>query len=106
MESCLIIVDLQNDYFPGGNMELVKTTRAAANAQKLLHTFRTEQSPIIHIQHFSVSPGSNFFVPETDGVEINELVAPLAGENVIKKNYPNSFRETELLEVIKKRGLK
>lgn len=104
MESCLIIVDLQNDYFPGGNMELVETTRAAVNAQNLLHKFRTEQSPVVHIQHFSVRPGSNFFVPETDGVEINELVAPLADEIVIAKNYPNSFRETELLEVLNKTG--
>jgi nicotinamidase-related amidase len=29
------------------------------------------------------------------------MVSPLEGENVVRKNYPNSFRETELLELLK-----
>ena len=102
MNACLILIDLQNDYFAGGNMELVHIKQAAKNAQKLLVKFRTKNLPIIHIQHISTRPGATFFVPNTKGVEINEMLSPGKGENVVQKNYPNSFRETELLELLKR----
>ncbi len=101
MNKCLILVDLQNDYFPGGNMELFEIEKAAANAQRLLNKFRKENLPIVHIQHISTRPGATFFVPETLGAEINERVAPIENENMVVKNYPNSFRETSLLEILK-----
>lgn len=102
MNDCLILVDLQNDYFPGGNMELVDTNKAATNAQLLLKEYRREKLPIVHIQHLSKRPGSTFFLPDTNGVKINEMVSPQDGERVVIKNYPNSFRETELLKILRK----
>lgn len=105
MNTCLLLVDLQNDYFPGGNMELVGMEGAAANAQLLLSKFRSTKSPIIHIQHISAQPGATFFLPETDGASINQLVAPEETETVIVKNFPNSFRSTSLLEVLKKENI-
>jgi len=98
----LLLVDLQNDYFTGGKMELVDMEKASANAKRLLKAFREQDLPIIHIQHISNRPGAGFFLPETDGAEINKMVTPQAGEMVVTKSFPNSFRETELLEVLKK----
>ena len=40
MSTALIIVDIQNDYFPNGKMELSKPELAAANAAKVLDWFR------------------------------------------------------------------
>jgi nicotinamidase-related amidase len=102
MSNCLILVDLQNDYFPGGNMELVGIEKAAANAQILLNKFRKAKLPIIHVQHISAHPGATFFLPETDGANINQLVTPQEDEIVVVKNFPNSFRSTSLLEILKK----
>lgn len=102
MNNCLILVDLQNDYFPGGNMELVGMEDAAANAQILLNKFRSAKSPVIHIQHISARPGATFFLPETYGVKINQMLAPLEDEIVVTKNFPNSFRGTSLFEMLKK----
>lgn len=104
MNACLILIDLQNDYFVGGNMELVNIKQAAENAQHLLGKFRRLHLPIIHIKHISVRSGAGFFLPDTTGVAINEMVAPLEGEKVVEKNYPNSFRETGLLEILKETG--
>ena len=101
MKKALILIDLQNDYFPGGNMELVDTEKAANNAQLLLNGFRRENLPIVHIQHISVRPGATFFLEGTHGVEIHEMVTPKQGENLVIKNYPNSFRDTSLLENLK-----
>ena len=102
MNNCLILVDLQNDYFPGGNMELVGIINAAANAQILLNKFRKTKSAVIHIQHISNRPGATFFLPETDGANLNKMVTPQEDEIVVVKNFPNSFRGTSLLEILKK----
>ena len=101
MNDCLLLVDLQNDYFTGGNMELVGTAKAAENAQRLLNEFREKHLPVVHIQHISVQPGASFFLPETHGADINERIAPQDGEKVVVKHYPNSFRETPLLDILK-----
>ena len=105
MTQALLIVDIQNDYFPGGAMELEGSLLAAAKAGQLPQAFRRKSKPVIHIQHVSTRPGSTFFLPNTKGVEIHEAVAPVAGETVIQKNYPNSFRETPLLDHLKQLGV-
>lgn len=101
----LILVDIQNDYFPGGNWELVGVEQAAKNAQRLLQKFREEQSPIFHIQHISVEPEATFFLPDTKGAETHASVAPQPNETVIVKNFPNSFRDTSLLNDLKNFGV-
>jgi nicotinamidase-related amidase len=105
MSKALIIVDIQNDYFENGAMELVGSLKASENAKQILSKFRSEKLPIAHIQHLSVAPGSTFFLPETEGQEIHENVKPLEGEKVIEKYYPNSFRDTGLLEYLKSQNV-
>jgi len=102
MNQALLIIDIQNDYFPGGAMELVGSPAAGAKAGMLLQAFRQKQLPVVHIQHVSTRPGATFFLPNTRGVEIHESEAPQAGETVLQKNFPNSFRGTPLLEHLRK----
>ena len=101
MKTALLIIDIQNDYFPGGTMELVEAEQAGQKAKEALEYFRSRNLPIIHIQHLSARPGATFFLPGTAGAEIHLCVAPLPGETVITKNYPNSFRDTALLELLR-----
>ncbi|MCB2148406.1 MAG: cysteine hydrolase [Deltaproteobacteria bacterium] len=105
MNTCLILIDLQNDYFPGGSMELAGIEAAAANARLLLDEFRKREQPAIHVQHIAARPGATFFLPETNGARINAAVAPREGETTIVKNYPNSFRDTPLLDLLGKREI-
>ena len=86
-------------------MELVGIQAAAANARILLNEFRKSDSPIIHIQHISTRPGATFFLPGTDGVNTNQMVAPQGNEIVVVKNYPNSFRSTSLSEILKSKTI-
>lgn len=99
--TALILIDIQNDYFPGGKIELEGAEAAARHAARALGHFRRIGSPIFHIRHESVLPGRNFMLPGTHGAEIHPLVAPANGETVITKNYPNAFRETTLLARLK-----
>ena len=98
MKTVLLIVDIQNDYFPNGKMELVGSLQAGEQAARLLAHFRQHSLPSVHIQHLATRPGATFFVPGTPGAEIHPCVQPLAGETIIEKHFPNSFRETGLLE--------
>ena len=95
-QQALVLIDIQNDYFPGGKMELEGMDVAAANARRVLDWFRRNHQPVFHIQHLAVQPGATFFIPDTDGANIHSRVAPLAGEPVIRKHFPNAFRDTLL----------
>jgi nicotinamidase-related amidase len=105
MKSALLLIDIQNDYFPGGAMELVNMARAAAHVGQALAAFRQAGRPRFHVQHIALGPGAPFFRPDTPGVEIHASVQPLAGEPIIRKHYPNAFRETGLLEALKGAGI-
>jgi len=96
MTPALIIIDVQNDYFAGGSMELVAMDEAADNCKQLLESFRAQAAPLFHIQHIAARPGATFFVPDTPGCEINARVNPQDNELVFKKHFPSAFRETDL----------
>lgn len=106
MPQALLIVDIQNDYFPGGAMTLVGSEAAAQRAAALLAEFRDHRLPVIHVRHLSNRPGATFFVPDTPGAEIHAAVAPAAGETVVTKHFPNAFRETTLAEVLAATGVR
>lgn len=106
MSKALIIVDVQNDYFENGAMELVGPLPASENVKRVLAKFREQNLPIVHVHHLGVSPNATFFLPGTEGAEIHANVKPEAGEKTVQKYYPNSFRETDLLEHLQGLGVK
>lgn len=105
MKKALLIIDVQNDYFEGGAHTLVNAAEAGQQAQQVLQTARKQQLSIVHIQHFAVNEGADFFLPNTRGAAIHADVSPGPEEKVIIKNYPNSFRETTLLEHLQANGI-
>jgi nicotinamidase-related amidase len=105
MPNALIIVDIQNDYFPGGRMTLHDIERAAENAARLLAHYRDTGQKTFHIQHTWEDPSAPFFVAGTTGAAIHESVAPRPGEPVVVKHFPNSFRESPLLEELRCAGV-
>ena len=102
----LLLIDIQNDYFPGGKMELQGSEQAGAVAGRLLAFFRDRRLPIVHIQHLSIRPGATFFIPGTPGADIHSAVRPPEGEMVIQKHFPNAFRETALLSQLQGLGIR
>lgn len=106
LDDALLIIDIQNDYFPGGAMELEGADAAAAAAGAALARFRKQGRPVIHVRHLSVRPGATFFLPGTPGAEIHAGVRPLPGETVIEKNFPNSFRNTPLKSLLDESSIK
>jgi len=96
----IIVVDLQNEYLPSGKLPLVGIGEAAANAAKVIGAARAKGDMVIHVRHEALSAEAPFFVPGSRGVEINPVVQPTEGEPIVVKHYPNSFRGTELKQML------
>jgi len=99
----LLIVDIQNFYFPGGRLVLQGCESASLKARSLLDMFRAKKWPVIHVRHLSKGVAESAL--ETDpqwGFQAN--VVPLPGEPVVTKREINAFRGTKLQELLQ--GLK
>ena len=105
MKTALLIIDIQKDYFPGGKFPLVEPLAAAKKAYQLLQCFREHGGHHIHIQHISLKPDAAFFIKGDEGSDIHDSVAHFEGEPIVYKHYPNSFRETNLLDILKEWGI-
>jgi nicotinamidase-related amidase len=99
----IIVVDLQNEYWPSGNFSLHEIEAAAANAARVMDDARAKGDLVVNIRH--EMPGGPIFVPGSAGAEINDAVRPATGEPIITKNFPNSFRDTGLNDLLKKAGV-
>ena len=93
--SALILVDLQNDYFPGGRFPLAGIEAALAQAARALAAARASGEAIIHVRHESAADAP-FFTAGSSGADIHVSVRAKAKETVILKHFPNSFRDTAL----------
>jgi nicotinamidase-related amidase len=99
--SALIMIDCQNTYRTG-IMKLAGVEAALERAAQLLARARSLCIPIIHIMH-DAGPGSPYDIRAEIG-RIADPVAPAAGEQVVVKNYPNSFMATDLDARLKASG--
>jgi nicotinamidase-related amidase len=86
-------------------MELVGSPQAGRQAQRLLEHFRQAGLPVVHVQHIATRPGATFFLPDTEGVKTHSDVQPIPGETLVVKHFPNSFRETPLLDTLRQWGV-
>ena len=105
MNSALILIDIQNDYFKNGKNELYQPEQAALQAKRTLDYFRNKGLPVYHVQHINIREGATFFIPDTFGAETHASVKPQRGEKVFVKHVPNSFFDTGLADELTKKQI-
>ena len=101
----VIVVDLQNEYLPTGKLPLQGIEAATANAAQVIEAARAKGDLVVHVRHEMPSADAPLFVPGSSGVEIIPAVHPAPGEAVVVKNYPNSFRDTDLEQRLDAEGV-
>ena len=89
LKTALLIVDIQNFYFPGDGPGLVNAEQASLVAKEILQIFRDRKQLVVHVRHRS-----------SKGSEIHKNVEPLPSEKIITKEEVNSFHRTDLLEYL------
>lgn len=94
VKTALLIVDIQNFYFPGDGPGLVNAEQASLAAKEVLTIFRGRQQMVVHVRHKSAR-----------GFEIHKNVEPVSGEKIITKEEVNSFYNTDLLEYLRSNGV-
>jgi nicotinamidase-related amidase len=93
----LVVIDIQNEYFPGGALTLPDAEGAAQRAAAAIEAARSAGIPVVHIRH-EEPDSEEWFVPGSRGAQTNDTVAPAGDEPVIVKHFPNSFLDTDLAE--------
>lgn len=101
----LLLIDIQNDYFPGGRYPLERIEEASRTSAELLDHFRNQRLPLVHVRHEFAMAEAPFFQPNTEGSQIHTSVAPQAGESVVTKNFVNSFQQTNLKSILDRQGV-
>jgi len=86
-KTALLIIDIQEFYFPGGFVPLEKPEVASQNVGKLLEKFRAEERLVVHVGH-NVSKEKAFY----------KDVMPLDGEKIFFKDEVSAFNGTDLNE--------
>lgn len=105
MKQALLIIDVQNDYFPNGKMELHQSEEALKQINKLEDKFNQASQPIIYIQHIKEAETADFFARGSEGAELHKGLKGGRNSFVIEKHFPNSFLETDLLETLQNLGI-
>ncbi|MCF8211944.1 MAG: isochorismatase family protein [Rhodoferax sp.] len=95
----LLLIDLQNDYFPGCAFELANTETALAAVEKAIRHAQASGLPVVHVQHVAdaaqgISP---FFNADTEGVKIHpRILAAAPDAPVVVKHFADNFERTNL----------
>jgi nicotinamidase-related amidase len=101
----LILIDIQKGFddinYWGGDRN---NPEAEQNAGKLLAFWRKKGWPVFHAKHCSSNPNSRLAEGQP-GNEFKDIVAPIEGEVIIKKNVNSAFIGTDLKQQLDNRKI-
>lgn len=105
MKKALLIIDVQNDYFPGGKLPLWNTEETLDHIEAAIRAAKAKDIPVILIQQFTDSKVAPFFNKGTEGAEIHPRIRAAAPDaQVVTKGFADSFHQTNLDELLSKLG--
>ena len=105
MKKALIVIDIQNDYFPGGAFTLENVDEACKGAVEAIEQAKRDGWLVIGVQHVS-TPDSPLFKPDTEGVKIHSAVAAALGDApIVVKSEADSFFKTNLEQIVRDAGI-
>jgi len=108
MSKALLLIDLQNDYFPGGLFPLWNTDKALANTERSIKRAQEKDVHVIHIRHIAdpTAGPSPFFNQGTPGADIHaRILAAAPNAPVVVKTFADSFVKTDLEATLTKLGV-
>ncbi|MGI9280005.1 MAG: cysteine hydrolase family protein [Endozoicomonas sp.] len=105
-QRALLVIDLQNDYYPGGLWPLHDIAQASRNARTVLDSVRNSEDLVVHVRHEFEDNNAPFFLAGSTGAEIHSDMLPLDNETVVLKHAVNSFHQTNLKALLDQHNIK
>jgi nicotinamidase-related amidase len=108
VKKALLVIDVQNDYFPGGKYPLWNTAATLSHIVQAIETARAKEVPVVLIQHIAdpekgIAP---FFNHDTDGAKIHPRILSAAQDApTVIKQYADSFVKTNLEQTLTDLGV-
>lgn len=106
-EKALIVIDVQNDYFPGGKLPLWNAEETLGHIVNAIADAGKQGIDVILVKHIAdKSKGSGFFIPGTTGADIHPDILKAAPDApVVVKHRADAFNGTNLNAVLDKSGI-
>ena len=105
MKNALIVIDIQNDYFPGGAFTLENADEACKVAVEAIEQAKRDGWLVVGVQHVN-SPDAPFFKPDTEGVKTHSAIAAaLVDAPIVVKSEADSFFKTNLEQIVREAGI-
>lgn len=105
MKNALIVIDVQNDYFPGGAWPLEGAEEVAAEIVGAVRQAYKEGWMVVGIQHVAAADAP-FLCPGSPGSDIlSDVAGALGGAVVLRKKGADSFYNTGLEELLRGAGI-
>lgn len=102
----LLVIDIQNDYFPQGKFPLWNADATLANIERAIARAYASGVPVVLIQHIAASDGAPFFVAGTPGAELHpRILAAAPTAPVVVKTHADSFHHTTLAATLDELGV-
>lgn len=102
-KSALLIIDVQNDYFPAGAFPLADTDNTLAAIELAIKKAQSANMPVVIVQYIADANAGvvPFFNPETEGADIHPRILQLAPTApIVVKHYADSFVQTNLADTL------
>ncbi len=105
MGTALVVIDIQNDYFPGGAYPLWNAEQTLQNVVTAVNRATSAGVPVVLVQHIAAG-SAPFFNAGTAGSELHPaVVAAAQGAPVVVKQFADSFHQTGLEEILARHGV-
>ena len=96
----LLVIDLQHDYFPGGQYPLWNADAVLERVVEAIERAQALDVPVLLVQHVGTA-ASPFFQPDSAGVAIHSRIHAAAPQApVVVKGHADSFHQTRLAELL------
>ena len=105
MKRALLVIDVQNEYFPGGQLPITSPHPHFANILRAMDSASASGTPVVVIQHTFARPDAPYFRRDTPGWALHPEVAARPRDLWIEKNLPGSFTGTDLEAWLRSRDI-
>lgn len=96
MTRALVVIDIQNDYFPGGVLPLFEAEAVEDRVVQAIGKARAAGDRVILVRHVSAAE-SGLFAKSGTGIGIRDAITAAAGDApVVTKAVADAFQDTDL----------